>query len=41
MVALVAVLLLAAWRYISVSGVLRKYPEPEYLTDAEAEKRPV
>ena len=41
LVALCAVLLVAAWRYIKASGVFRKYPEPQYLTAEEAESRPV
>ena len=39
--ALCVLLLVAAWRYIKVSGVFRKYPEPQYLTAEEAESRPV
>ncbi|MCR4640278.1 transglutaminase domain-containing protein [Ruminococcus sp.] len=38
---LCAVLLVTAWRYIKVSGVFRKFPEPQYLTEEEAEIRPV
>lgn len=39
--ALCALLFVAAWRYIKAAGLLRKYPEPQYLTEAEAESRPV
>ena len=38
---LCAVLFFAAWKYVKASGVLRKYPEPEYLTEEEVQSRPI
>lgn len=41
LIALCALLLIAAWRYTNATGLLRKYPEPQYLTDEESAERPV
>lgn len=41
LVALCALLLIAAWRYIDSSGILRSYPKPEHLSAEEEMTRPV